>query len=308
MSTKIPYLDEVWNPTTGCSPCSPGCEHCYARRMFGRHLWKHRCPDCSDGEVWDGNELVACSACGGEAFIPEDFTPTFHADRLDQPLRWRKPRVVGVSFMGDLFHEGITDEQISRVCMAMHVAPQHRYVLLTKRPARLRTFFAGAVLPDNWWPGVTVVNQDEADRNIPILLDTPAAHRWLSIEPMLGPVDLSGRWNSPEWYCERCDTEVACMGVTFDERHVMCGEPVGEAPVEGIDWVVLGGESGPGARPMQPEWAIDAWRQCREAGVPYYFKQWGRWAETHASATIGALRDRDSYAMVTTKELPWRQP
>lgn len=233
MSTAIPYLDEVWNVTTGCGDdmASPGCLNCYARRMTSRTLWGY------------------------------DFAPTFHADRLDQPLHWLKPRRVGVSFMGDLFHEAITDWQIDSVFCVMEENPHHTYLLLTKRPERMREYVLdlqaiheavprasrGYSFPwPHIWLGVTVCNQAEADRNIPILLATPAAKQWVSLEPMLSAVygDHPRR-----------------VGYEWSWRD--------------LDWVVLGGETGPGARPMDPVWALDVYRQCETAGVAFYWKQRG---------------------------------
>jgi len=297
MATRIPYLDEAWNVTTGCGDdqVSPGCLNCYARRMFGRNLWTQPCPDCdgsgSLGQAHDGRE-VSCETCGGHedalgsGTVPQDFTPTFHADRLDQPLHWRKPRVVGVSFMGDLFHEGITFEQRDEVCRAMCAAPQHTYIMLTKRPGAMRRFFSpedDRTPCSNWCLGVTVCNQEEADRNIPLLLDTPAAVRWVSLEPMLGAVDLR-----PGLYEEGFDPEYGPLG------------PTGPGPF--IDWVVLGGETGPGARPMQPEWALDAYRQCKVEGVAFWFKQWGDHDKQHG--VQGVHFKASDVAMENTHELP----
>lgn len=260
MATRIPYLDETWSPVTGCGDdmVSPGCLNCYARRMFGRNLWK--CPECDgSGTEYIGPEghiklPYPCRVCHGTGH--QDFTPTFHADRLDQPIHWRKPRVVGVSFMGDLFHEAITDEQIHHVWWQFDKCPQHTFLILTKRPARMRDWWerTWGVVEPNVWLGVTVCNQEEADRNIPILLDTPAAVRWVSLEPMLGAVDLTpflerveyvGSHDNADWYRPS------------------------------LRWIVLGGETGPGARPMQPEWALDVYRQCKAAGVPFWFKSMG---------------------------------
>ncbi|HEY5473511.1 MAG TPA: DUF5131 family protein, partial [Candidatus Limnocylindrales bacterium] len=227
-----------------------------------------------------------------------------HSDRLDQPLHWRKPRRIGVSFMGDLFHEAITDEQRDAVLARIIGSPQHTFMLLTKRAEAARTYLSDqhercAMLLANWhhlvpdgrnpWPlpnvhlGVTVCNQEEADRNIPLLLDTPAAVRWVSLEPMLGAVDLR-----PGLYEEGFDPEYGPLG------------PTGPGPF--IDWVVLGGETGPGARPMQPEWALDAYRQCKVEGVAFWFKQWGDHDKQHG--VQGVHFKASDVAMENTHELP----
>lgn len=243
MATRIPYLDEVWNVTTGCGDdmVSPGCLNCYARRMFGRNLWK--CRECS-GEgrrLMLGVGLGTCPTCHGTG--RQDFAPTFHADRLDQPLHWRKPRRIGVSFLGDLFHEAITWDQIDAALRTIAVCRQHTFLLLTKRPERMHMCFTDRErdqflvdpLP-NLHLGVTVCGPDELWK-VDVLRQTPAATRWLSLEPLLSPLP--------------------------------------ELNLTGISWVVLGGETGPGARPMQPEWALGVYRQCKAAGVPFWFKQGG---------------------------------
>lgn len=259
MSTRIQWADETWNPMTGCTPVSEACEHCYAERMAGRNLPVTRCPDCNTGgdigPCGPSPENYAfCDRCRDTGYV--NFTPTFHPDRLDKPLHWRKPRRVFVCSMSDLFHEAFTDEQIAMVCAEMYRAPQHTYLILTKRPERMRTFFTSDSLPmpHNWWLGVTVENQQRADERIPVLLDTPAAVRFVSVEPMLGPVRLGPLEGE--------------MGFTSLHSNF-------PGMVPGIDWVIVGGETGPGARPMQPEWALDVYRQCKAAGVPFFFKQWG---------------------------------
>lgn len=319
MATRIPYLDEIWNVTTGCGDdmASPGCTHCYARRMFGRNLWK--CPTCKGrGFVWwlednwdpaSGRE-TECSDCRGTGH--QDFTPTFHADRLDQPLHWRKPRVVGVSFMGDLFHEAITDEQILSVFNVIRRdwnrsylgETPHTFMVLTKRPGRMHDIALRARLDQsgardiyldekasdhtgypilghhgatglpNVWLGVTVCNQEEWGLNVPTLKATPAAHRWVSYEPALGPLVTNGGTVWPD--------------------------------LGGIDWVVLGGETGPGARPMLLEWALDVHAQCKAADVPFFYKQDGNFAKKRWPETP-ILGSRIS-EMRATHELPAVRP
>ncbi|HAM58774.1 MAG TPA: hypothetical protein DCQ64_26530, partial [Candidatus Rokubacteria bacterium] len=278
--TAIPYLDEVWNVTTGCGDdiVSPGCQNCYARRMFGRHLWE--CPRCDgrrtiETENWAGAMVSRdCPTCHGTG--KATFAPTFHPERLDQPLHWRKPRRIGVSFLGDLFHEGITDEQRLRVFAAMADAQQHTYVVLTKRPVAMRYFFSknrirsalGGPWP-NVWLGVTVCGPDELWK-VDVLRDTPAAVRWLSLEPMLDHV---------------CN-------------------PNYDFHLTGIDWVVLGGETGPGARPMQPQWALDVYRQCKAAGVPFWFKDMGTAPGVERWDWPGAPGSDMLAEMLATHELP----
>jgi protein gp37 len=300
--TNIPYLDEMWSITTGCGDdmASPGCLNCYARRMFGRNLWK--CAECGGFGRPDPQRTEVCRACDGTGH--QDFTPTFHADRLDQPLHWRKPKVVGVSFMGDLFHEAITDDQRDHVMAIVAGSPRHTFLVLTKRALDLQEYFTssgrhepvsrpGEVFhpapgfiwpPKNLWLGVTVCNQDEADRNIPILLATPAAKRWVSLEPMLAPTRLG---------CHEDE-----MGFTWLFGPQMTG---------GIDWVVLGGETGPGARTMEWSWALDVYDQCRAAGVPFYWKQAGDWLK-RSERELDDDTARRVFEMAATREMPMVSP
>ncbi len=241
--TKIEWSQATWNPVTGCTKVSEGCDHCYA-------------------------EMIAHRFAGTKAY-PNEFGVTLRPERLDQPLRWRKPRRIFVNSMSDLFHDDVPNDYIARVWAVMAEARQHTFQILTKRPGRMRSllrsatfwaaFWAAGVHDrtgldvsssplSNVWLGVSVENQKWADVRIPVLLDTPAAVRFLSCEPLLGPVDLAWREDGPD----------------------------GEASFPaGIDWVIVGGESGPGARPMHPDWARSLRDQCQNAGVPFFMKQTG---------------------------------
>ena len=227
--SKIEWTDATWNPVTGCTKVSPGCDHCYAERITER---------------FHG---------------PGSFAEVkLHPDRLDQPLRWRKPRRVFVNSMSDLFHDAVPDEFIGQVFDVMLRTPQHTYQVLTKRPGRMASFVkmwlgeSYAQWIPNLWLGTSVESQKWADVRIPKLLDTPAAVRFLSCEPLLGAVNV--------------------------RPYFWSGDETG--PLVGIDWVIVGGESGPGARPMHPQWARQLRDQCTSAGVPFFFKQWGAWIQS----------------------------
>ena len=253
-TTKIEWAERTWNPVTGCTPISEGCQNCYAERMSKR--------------------------LAGRAGYPaeEPFQVTLHPDRLEEPLRWRKARKVFVCSMSDLFHDDVPDDFIEKVfnvmdrCGAEHNATGNRghiFMVLTKRPHRMkafvdrwwRSFQAHGVEPymERIWLGVTAENQDQADKRIPILLQIPAAVKFVSVEPMLGRLTLD------------------------DYINAYYPGPLGD----GISWVICGGETGPGARPMHPDWVRSLRDQCEEAGVPFFFKQWGEWAQMDTPGYIG---------------------
>jgi protein gp37 len=266
MPTKIEWTEETWNPITGCTKVSPGCTHCYAERMARRLAGRYGYPEA-----------------------PHQFDVTLHEDRLEQPFSWRKPTTGFVCSMGDLFHRDVPDEWIDRVWATMLLCPQHTFQVLTKRAERLprylsriehdpdfpntslryaRVLQAARVIrakrPDllrvpisdpaicpgrNIWLGVTAEDQLRADERIPLLLQAPAAIRFVSIEPMLGPVDLR-------------------------QAHEMAYDH-GVPATRRLSWVICGGETGPGARPVHPDWVRDLRDQCVAAGVPFFFKKWG---------------------------------
>ena len=227
-STNIEWTDAVWNPVTGCTKVSPGCSRCYAEAVAKR-FWK------------------------GRPF--EDVR--FHKRRLDEPLHWRKPRRVFVNSMSDLFHEDLKTYQISDIFDVMMRSPQHTFQVLTKRPDRMRTYMREhlAFQLQNIWLGVSVENQLMANERIPILQDTPAAVRFLSVEPLLSEVDLyRGGWSL---------------------LRPIKSPTMGGPRKPPIDWVIVGGESGRKARPCNVEWVNTIIGQCRDSSVPCFVKQLG---------------------------------
>lgn len=246
------WWDVSWNPITGCTHCSRACYRCWAAGIAKR--------------FWKGRKFSDIR---------------FHPERLEQPLHWRKPRRVFVCDMGDLFHDNVPGSGIEQVLNVMVHVPQHTFYLLTKRIKRAAEYrrwlpVIDKTWPDNVWLGVTVWDQASADENIPFLLQTPAAHRFVSIEPMLGPVDLTRMILVSSQ--RRLD---ALRGIDFtyigpDENgRAMWDDPVTEGPA--LDWVILGGETGPGARPMEPDWARRVRDDCAAAGVPFWLKSMGEW-------------------------------
>ena len=241
------WWDTSWNPVTGCTPISEACDHCYAARMATRLRGRFGYP------------------------ADDPFRVTFHKERLIDPAFWVKPRRVFVCSMGDLFHEEVAPMWQSMVLHAAEKAPQHAYMLLTKRPERMHEFFTDnslgiqlAGLP-NLWLGVTVETQARADERIPVLLRIPAAKRFVSYEPALGPVDFSG-------YLGRAATKCVVCGLKYGhDAQIDVGTP--HSGCRGLDWLIAGGETGPGARPAHPDWLRSVRDQCRIAGVPFWLKQ-----------------------------------
>jgi protein gp37 len=211
-STSIEWTDATWNPVTGCSKVSPGCAHCYAERMATR-----------------------LHAMGQRNYI-DGFSVRIHPHMLDVPTRWRTPRHVFVNSMGDLFHNDVPFAFIELVFEVMQETPQHTFQLLTKRADRLAELANDLRWPSNVWMGVTVEDNQRLSR-IDRLRAVPAAVRFLSVEPLLGPLP----------------------GLSLRD----------------IDWVIVGGESGPGARPMDAAWVRGVRDACLAAAVPFFFKQWG---------------------------------
>lgn len=240
-NTKIEWSDATWNPVTGCTKVSAGCDHCYAETFSERFRG-------TPGHYFEGG-----------------FDLQLRPDKLDLPLRWTRPRKVFVNSMSDLFHDDISADYIIDIFAVMAMAQQHTFQVLTKRHGRMRSLLSDPgfsremwdrigiiehpAIPEEVWPlsnvwlGVSAEDQKWANIRIPALADTPAAVRFVSAEPLLGPIDFV---------------------------HIQNDFPA-------LDWVIVGGESGRGARPMNPVWAQLLRDQCQEAGIAYLFKQWGEW-------------------------------
>jgi protein gp37 len=280
MGSKIEWTDVTWNPVLGCTPVSPGCLNCYAARQCGRGL-----SDSHKGLT-----------------VKHNGRPTFNGEinlvekRLKEPFHWKKPRMVFVNSMSDLFHEGVPDSFIDKVFAVMAVRSKHRFQVLTKRPERMRQyvksmmrgerklvealeslgvrrfiggFAIGKILDKgplkNVWLGTSVEDQKTADERVPALLGTPASVRFLSCEPLLGEVDLrTGVYGS--------------------------GEGFRGTSLEGIGWVIVGGESGPNSRRCEYEWVKGIVAQCRWAGVKVFVKQMG--ANAHCGGFRLKLKNR----------------
>lgn len=262
MSTNsaIEWTDATWNPVTGCTKVSPGCANCYIERTPPFRI-------------------------GHRQFDEKGTTGVLlHPERLDQPLHWRKPRRVFVNSLSDLFHESVPDKFRDEIWFTMAKAKQHIFQVLTKRPQAMVDYlerFIWTTVPfiaqwplPNVWLGVSVENQHFADERIPLLLQTPAAVRFISAEPLLGPVDIV-RW-LPVWV-----------------------KTYGPMKTPTLDWIICGGESGPGARPMHPDWARSLRDQCVAAGVKYFFKQWGEFAPT--------WKPEDDFIEKCRKAVNWKE-
>ncbi|MDQ0842458.1 DUF5131 family protein [Streptomyces sp. V1I6] len=346
--TKIEWTDRTWNPVTGCTKVSPGCDNCYAENIANRFA--------------------------GSAAFPRGFDVQVRANKVNDPLSWRKPSRVFVNSMSDLFHNDVPEPWLADIFAVMAAAQKHTFQVLTKRHGRMRSLMnskefqsqvrdratgKGLAIEEFSWPlpnvwlGVSVEDQKRADLRIPALVDTPAAVRFLSCEPLLGPVDLSkwmppispmpaadaprtwAEWTWPDWVPQIVREHVEdfwgadqgrspahwirdmhqqgapAFGATLamDDgfgrhprqivgRYVHAWNNIGRLVLDGdpdrefaytsfgikdrkrtqpIDWVIVGGESGRGARPMHPAWARGLRDQCTAADVSFFFKQWGEW-------------------------------
>lgn len=290
--TSIEWADRVWNPVVGCTPVSEGCRNCYAQALHNR---RHQA-------FLEGKRMPVQYA------MPFDQVQLLPG-RLDQPLHWKKPARVFVNSMSDLFHEDVPDDFIWSVFSVMAVAERQQFLILTKRPQRMmdylrqweKTFVTDShfesinIFLHSWplpnvWLGVTAENQKSADERIPLLLQTPAAVRFVSVEPMLGAVDIHHYFpHNFQPGDAKYGWENQCSVIAPDGlRH--CGYPPDQHPRPGINWVICGGESGPGARPMHPDWARGLRDQCQAAGVPFFFKQWGGWVSEYPQGVSMANR------------------
>lgn len=321
--SKIEWTDQTWNPIVGCTKVSSECLNCYAEREARRFAFNPKTPQYAKvirNGYWNGKTAFVESA-------------------LEKPLHWRKPRMIFVCSMSDLFHETVPFEWIDRVFAAMALCPQHTFQVLTKRPKRMREYLSSEdtqerinecmtvhpldiitskvfdipMIPYNeivgvdatqaspepvldeapefpWplpnvWLGVTAGTQQAADERVPVLLDTPATVRFVSVEPMLEEVDLSDF----EYPYDRNAPGLALghdwlTGEEWSYSSIFGGGP---SWIEGDDygekrlhWVICGGESGTCARPMHPDWARSLRDQCKKAVVPFLFKQWGEWVQS----------------------------
>ncbi|AZB63895.1 phage Gp37/Gp68 family protein [Cereibacter sphaeroides] len=319
-TSTIEWTDATWNPITGCTLASPGCQHCYAADLAATRLSQHP----SRAGLTRRN-AAGVAAWTGEVRLNEQW--------LDQPLRWRRPRRIFVCAHADLFHEAVPDEWIDRVFAVMALAPQHTFQVLTKRAARMREYVskldiydleetdewrdadyrvtcdddpngspawhektaaledalsaartlleAGKPLP-NVWLGVSAEDKQRADERIPDLLATPAAVRFGSFEPLLGQMDLTRWMPKLSFYMARCG---GCGRISTseewgaDEDDCWCQHCYSRDihEIGGLDWIIVGGESGRHARPMHPDWARSLRDQAQAAGVPFLFKQHGEW-------------------------------
>ncbi len=292
-TSNIEWTDATWTPIRArradgkigvhCEKVSPACKNCYAERFNKRNLPAHG----------TGLDFTVLNRANVEIIVDKNI--------LVHPQKWRRPRRIFVCSQTDLFGQFVSDECIDQVFSVMAASRQHIFQVLTKRPERMQSYLSqfkpsplkdgfitrGGVShgesekgwpifnPTRWplpnvWLGVTAENQEWASKRIPALLATPAAKRFVSCEPLLGSIDLNHSLGGTKWI----GGQRGCGGTTKGIHHHddRCGK--------GIDWVIVGGESGPGARPMHPEWARSLRDQCRAAGVPFFFKQWGEWSTT----------------------------
>ena len=242
-NSSIEWTDATWNPVTGCTKISPGCKNCYAERLALRL-----------------REM-------GNARYANGFSLTLHPEALELPLRWTKPKMIFVNSMSDLFHESVPEDYIQKVFAVMVKADWHKFQILTKRADRLARLAERLSWPAHIWQGVSVESKTYV-RRVDLLRGVPAAIRFLSVEPLLGPIP--------------------------------------NLPLNGIHWVIVGGESGPGHRPVRVEWIRDIRKQCVTADVPFFFKQWGgRTPKAGGRKLDGRFWDQMPQASHTFPDTQW---
>lgn len=260
------YKPETWNPIIGCNKISPGCDNCWAEKMAIRQAHMSGAREYSNvvrsnPSKWNGKTQFVESA-------------------LHKPLYWKNPRMIFVCDMGDLFHETVKYEWFKKVMNIIEMSPEHIFIILTKRPERAAEFLAtyrdrslilisvnGKKITwpfSNLWVGASTENQEQFNKRVPLLLKVPAAKRFVSIEPMLGPIDFYDPIINGEHY-----HTLKGFGDISGSRGY------GGGPA--LDWIIVGGESGPKARPIHPDWVRSVRDQCAGAGTPFFFKQWGEW-------------------------------
>ena len=270
--SKEKYWDRALSWVDGCTPCSPGCDHCWSASMDHRF----RSQDKNESRSTNDGQLTTFNGKFNGLIIT-------HPDRLDIPLKRKKPTVYAV--WNDLFHESVPDDFISDViCKIEDDCERHTFLILTKRPQRMYDQMRGYHEIENVYFGLTICNQQEADEKIPVFLQVPGK-KFLSIEPMLGAVDI-------RWYLKR--------------RYYQ----IDQQPIDAIDAVILGGETGPGARPMHPDWARSVRDQCAAAGVPFFFKGWGAWIPIEEMGTVSYEKNKTHSRIIdmeTHNYLPWRE-
>lgn len=298
----ISWTDETWNPVVGCSIVSPACTNCYA--MAAAHGIQAKNAGSRRKAMETGAKVPAETHYLGTTKVVNG-KPVWTGKLalapdhiVTAPLRWKRPRRIFVNSMSDLFHEDMPESWIDRIFALMSLRPQHTFQILTKRPDRMRHYFEARRAGDPWaeaadeiadlmgweshavvlepqhlplpnvWLGVTAEDQARADERIPPLLATPAAVRFVSAEPLLGPLDFSGH----------CDGWSFIHSLQGERYHDNPDGPSFSQSYPKLDWVIVGGESGPGARPTHPDWVRSIRDQCAAAGVAFHFKQWGEWA------------------------------
>lgn len=330
--TGIEWTDSTWNPVRGCSLVSDGCKNCYAMHVANRFS--------GDGQPYAGliNRTTQGPKWSGKITLVDSM--------LNQPLHWTKPRKIFVNSMSDLFHEGVPDWFIDRVFVVMALAHQHTFQILTKRPDRMHDYIKafdwkraivscidehdgvsviernsqadlegqltdrmyGTKSKRNVWPlpnvwlGISAENQATFDDRVMHLLKTPAAIRWVSMEPLLGPIDMTSAYlNCQNLQDAMMDPETGAYECCGNCDHTGIGDKMG------IDWVVAGGESGHGARPMHPAWVRSIRDQCAAAGVPFLLKQWGEWHTKAYNLSTGeaVFRQFESYEQWVSKGSSW---
>lgn len=311
--SKIQWTERTWNPLAGCTRASEGCDNCYAAVM------SHRLEAMALADIANGKspgkkaKYIGTTSKAKNGHIAFNGKINLDYDAINEPHTWKKPVMVFVNSMSDLFHKDVRFEFIVKVFQVMVDTPQHTYQVLTKRPERMKglvnLIFPSESVPSHIWLGTSVENQEQANIRIPHLLATNAKIKFLSCEPLLGEINLNSSLGGTRWIGGQRGCRGTHKGIGTDDCPKYLHHHHDDRCKKGINWLICGGESGHNARPMNTNWARSLRDQCISASVPFYFKQFGEYIDIDSAIAIGLTNSYDGkyspYTYISSTSLPY---